>query len=385
MEKVFINPDTGKEWLIEVNGHTVRSCLNHGKIKEAVYDSDFDTKNKTAQAIMEKMRKGFVYRDSNAGFGEARCHQFVGKAYNGFLPIAASVARDDFYITRIVGDFEDEVLYHFDENGHVMERVSLGAGRMTYKQVLCADGKLLMNNSYLIERYLPESGEIVPFANHRDSMNSMLDSKENLALWYTGEKIVVFDFKNHAEVWSEEVQCQKTGEHFKTYYCEGLLSPQQTRAAYRTEQRGYVIVDLRSSEKVFIENNGWHPFFSPDDEFFSVGGKFYVCATGKETENPFPFSVRPDLTYYSTCTVKTNGRLMAVQQSNGGKKPVEIWDYGSGKLLTEIDDLLTVKKCCFEFSKSNLILHTDYGVVSVYDCIMADIHDLVPKKCEKNF
>ena len=34
-----------------------------------------------------------------------------------FMPLAASPARDDFFLTRVVGDFEDETLYHFDGSG----------------------------------------------------------------------------------------------------------------------------------------------------------------------------------------------------------------------------------------------------------------------------
>lgn len=254
IEKTFINPDTGKEWWIEIDGHKVRHCLNHGKIKEDTYDSDFDTKNRAARTILEKMRKGFVYQNPNAAFDEAKCHQFVGKYYNGFMPIAAATTRDDFYITRIMGDFEDEILYHFDINCNITEKVSLGAKRMTYKQVLCANDTILMDNSYLIECYSPKTGGIVPFANQKDSMQSMLDSKEDLALWYTGKKNIVFDFNKNQEVWSEEVKCHKTGKHYKTYYCDSLISPKQTRAAYRTEERGYVIVDLKSFKKVLIEN-----------------------------------------------------------------------------------------------------------------------------------
>ena len=369
-KKIFINPDTFKEWWIEIEDHNVKSCLNNGKIKEVICESDYDVKDKASKIIMEKMRKGFIYQNPEAIFGEAKCYQFVGKHYNGFMPIAASISREDFFITRIVGDFEDEVLYHFDENGNVIEKQSLGEKRMTYKQVLCADQTILMDNSYLIEQLSLDNGEITPFANQKDSLKSMLDSKQEITLWYTGEEIIVYDFYHQKKVWSEKVNCQKTGKPFKTYYCDGMISPNQTKIAYHTEENGYVLVDLKSAEKIFIENSGWHPFFSPDDQFFSVGSRFYICENGKETHNPFTFEIKQNLTYYDTCTVKTNGKLMAVQQSKGGNAPIEIWDYYSGKLLTKIEDILTIKKVCFEFTKSNLVLHTDYGAVNIYNCTL---------------
>lgn len=110
LKKTFINLETGKEWHIEVAGHQVRSRLGNGRIKENVYDSDYDTENKSAQEIMAKMRKGFIYQNADVSFGEAQFHTFVGKSYTGFMPIGASVMKDDFYITRVVGNFEDELL-----------------------------------------------------------------------------------------------------------------------------------------------------------------------------------------------------------------------------------------------------------------------------------
>ena len=49
--------------------------------------------------------------------GRRRCHRFVGKDSNGFMPLATTLTRDDFFLTRVVGDFEDETLYHFDGSG----------------------------------------------------------------------------------------------------------------------------------------------------------------------------------------------------------------------------------------------------------------------------
>lgn len=34
MERVFINPITNKQWQLEVDGLTIRTCLNGGRVKE---------------------------------------------------------------------------------------------------------------------------------------------------------------------------------------------------------------------------------------------------------------------------------------------------------------------------------------------------------------
>ena len=86
MEKIFLNPVTNKQWRIEIDGHTIRTCLNGGKVKEILCDSVFQVKSKTASAMMSQMRKGFVYQNPDAAVGQARCHRFVGKDSNGFMP-----------------------------------------------------------------------------------------------------------------------------------------------------------------------------------------------------------------------------------------------------------------------------------------------------------
>ena len=50
------------------------------------------------------------------------------------MPLATTLTRDDFFLTRVAGDFEDEILYHFDGCGEILETVSLGAKRMTYEK-----------------------------------------------------------------------------------------------------------------------------------------------------------------------------------------------------------------------------------------------------------
>ena len=54
IEKTFLNPATNKQWRIEIDGHTVRTCLNGGKVKEILCDSAFQVKSKAASATEEQ-------------------------------------------------------------------------------------------------------------------------------------------------------------------------------------------------------------------------------------------------------------------------------------------------------------------------------------------
>ena len=60
IEKTFLNPATNKQWRIEIDGHTIRTCLNGGKVKEILCDSAFQVKSKAASAMMGQMRKGLL-------------------------------------------------------------------------------------------------------------------------------------------------------------------------------------------------------------------------------------------------------------------------------------------------------------------------------------
>ena len=87
----------------------------------------------------------------------------------------------------------------------------------------------------------------------------MLDVSGDLALWYTGEEIVVFDFGQGTAVWREAVKCKKSKDPNFAYYCFGMLSPRQSKAAYRVTEGEYVLVDLKSAQKVVIPNEAGIP------------------------------------------------------------------------------------------------------------------------------
>lgn len=54
IERTFINPATDKQWRIEIDGYTIRTCLNGGKVKEILCDSAFQVKSKAASATEEQ-------------------------------------------------------------------------------------------------------------------------------------------------------------------------------------------------------------------------------------------------------------------------------------------------------------------------------------------
>lgn len=130
----LVHPVTKKEWCIEIDGNMIRSRLGTGKIciQEVDASSYSPPFYKAIQLVMAKLRKGFIYYNPEAKAGEAICHRFVGRSHTGFMPIATASDRDDFYVTRVVGDFEDEILVHYSAQGEVLSIKSLGAHSLTF-------------------------------------------------------------------------------------------------------------------------------------------------------------------------------------------------------------------------------------------------------------
>jgi hypothetical protein len=86
MEKISSTPLQISSGGLEIDGHTIRTCLNGGKVKEILCDSAFQVKSKAASAMMSQMRKGIVYQNPDAAVGQARCHRFVARTATALCP-----------------------------------------------------------------------------------------------------------------------------------------------------------------------------------------------------------------------------------------------------------------------------------------------------------
>lgn len=156
-EMTLFHPDTEKYWQITVEGNNICTCLNHGKekIKEEKYPEE-----KAIQAVMAQFRKGFLYSNPGAQVWEPVMHRYVNNIYTGFMPIASRPDREDFYILRTEGSFEDEIIYHYDGAGHLLSTCRLGAKRLTFDAIMESDGTLYLNNDHHIEHFYPDQGRL---------------------------------------------------------------------------------------------------------------------------------------------------------------------------------------------------------------------------------
>lgn len=366
MKKIFTHVQTKKEWWIEVDDNCFRTCLNNGKVKETICTSDYDLQNQSIRAIMAKMRKGFVYSNPNAGFAKAIAHVFISTAYTGFMPIAARTDKDDFYICRTIGQFEDEVLYYFGKNGKLLSQTSLGAGRLTLQQVWNLNDTLYLNNNHQIECFTPETGTLDKITEYsKGCFISMLDAKGVYTLYYNYNKkeIVVYELTKNQCVWSKVIDYQGISEPDSNNYKVTRLSETGNMVLYKPETGTYVLVDLDSKKEIIIKNDAEYCFFSPDDQYFNIGETTYETKTGNIViNNPFPFDVAN-----GKVEVTTRGSIMAIRYV-GFRAPIQLWDYNTSQLLATVDDPFIVRRAEFAFTKGAFILHTDYGVLSIYNC-----------------
>ena len=178
-----------KTWRIEIEGESeesrttiIRTCFNHGRTTEKVVEGTrYDRNKQYIQKIMGQLRKGYRYRNLDANKWEPCFHGYVGRGYTGFMPIAASKTRSDFYLIRVKGDFEDEILFHYDENGNLLDQDRLGAKRLTYRAHMDDDSSLILHSLIHLEKifevYDPDTKRLERIED--DRITHLFDQKDD--------------------------------------------------------------------------------------------------------------------------------------------------------------------------------------------------------------
>lgn len=187
-----------KIWSIELEAESeksetavFRTCFQHGKVTERIFHgTPFDRKRQYIQMIMKQLRKGYVYQNPDADEWEPLFHGYVDKTYTGFMPIVTNKNRSDFYVIRVKGDFEDEILYHYDENGNLLDQSSLGAKRLTYRGRI-RDDRLIVLQERNFEIYDPDTKKLEMIegdgATHRlDKKGDHSDAWNGIQVDYLG-------------------------------------------------------------------------------------------------------------------------------------------------------------------------------------------------------
>ncbi len=367
--KTFINPKTKKIWQIEITDTGFLTCLNHGKVKETVCKNDFDIRSKSAGAMRAQMKKGFVYQNSEAAPFEPISQVFVTDSNTGFMPIGANKFQDDFYVVGVEKDFVDEYVLHMMPTGEIVNKFSLGERRLSYNVVLQGKEQLYMNNSYRLECLEPATGELHFFSDTLNSQRMILDGNGELVLYYDGEKLVLSD--GETSIWEKAISFERNDAHHFSYYCFGTLSGDGRYILYRCSAEGYCLVDVVAKTEQLIENKALIAFFLWNNEYVAIGDKYYSVKDAAVQDKellPVPLPYKTD---YPTKNIGVifNGKYMAVRENCWEmipKKGVQIWDCEKMKLLTTIQDEFIIKDISMAFAGKNLVIFSDYGVVSVY-------------------
>ena len=367
--KTFINKKNKKIWQIEITDTGFLTCLNHGKVKETVCKNEFDIRSKSASAMRTQMKKGFIYQNSEAAAFEPISQVWVTDSYTGFMPIGANKLQDNFYVVGVEKEFVDEYVLHMMPTGEIVNKFSLGEQRLSYNVVLQGKEQLYMNNSYRLEHLNTLSGELTMLSDTLNSQRMILDGNGKLVLYYDGEKLVLSD--GEISVWEKAISFEKNDTHHFSYYCFGTISGNGRYILYRCSAEGYYLVDVTEKTEHLIENEALIAFFLWNSEYVAIGDKYYsVKDASVQNEELLPFPL-PYKTQYPTKNIGviSNGKYMAVRENCWEmipKKGVQIWDCEKMELLATIRDEFIVKDFSMAFAGKNLVIFSDYGVVSVY-------------------
>lgn len=363
-EKILINPETEKEWWISIDGACIRTSLNHRKIKEQIIEQR--TEDKAIQLLCAQLRKGYLYYNPHANFSEPILHQFLDRAYTGAMPLAARPDTNEFYAIRTIGNFEDEILYHFGENGRLLHEYHLGSKRNTYQAVWAADGTLYFDNGHHIERFAASENKTIELGGPTNRVDSTLDSKGDHVMWCADNEIVVIHSHSNREVFRKSIVCQPVETLLEKYYCFAKLSPTGKQLLYRIESEFCHVVDLKTGkESVYPAADGYY-FFSPDEKYLYMCERVFDLTTGLEIKIPPAPFVCPTNGYAKGCTgtILETKKVLAASYNN---MAFTIWNFDTNKAIATICDNFIVRNANYALTKDWGVVHTDYGVLSIYN------------------
>ncbi|MGN0293536.1 MAG: hypothetical protein ACI4D3_05975 [Lachnospiraceae bacterium] len=125
------------------------------------------------------------------------------------------------------------------------------------------------------------------------------------------------------------------------------------------------MVNLISPKEIFIKDTGDYPFFSPDDLYINIGGATYCTDNGNRVFNPFYFNIPKNLSKFDTYDVAVKDSIMAVRYKSK-KSPLQIREYKNPQLLATINNNYAARAYNFAFTKNNLVLYSDTGIITIY-------------------
>lgn len=364
MVYVFTNPETGKEWKFEIEGNILKTYSKY-RTYEKTCESEEEATIKIQKEIKSHLRKGFVYTNPSAQWGDIRARFHVPGMYTGFMPLITRKDRDDFYLICIERD-DVEYLYHFTENGTLLRKYPLGKDRFSYRAVWNKNDTIFLDNDYQIDCFLPDRDQIEIVTPTQNFLQSMLDARGDYTLWFTGKELVVYNLLKEECVWKKEIVCQENDSVDHDYYHMAFFSETGNLFAYRIEAAGYHVVNLVSAKEIFIEDSGDYSFFSPDDCYINIGGRTYSTHDGSNVFNPFRFAIRRDVSRFDRYHVLVRGALMAVRFDHRREFSIQIREYGNPQPLGTVENFFAVTNYNLAFTKNNLVVYSDLGIITVY-------------------
>ncbi|WMT39036.1 hypothetical protein RE628_16065 [Paenibacillus sp. D2_2] len=363
MRRVFQDSNSHKTWEIVCDGDRVVTSNNGGKPREKLFDDPGQAAKYAKKEMWSKLKKGFIYRNTEATPGTPLFQLYIGAGYTGFMPLAAVPDTNQFYAGYVVGEFEKEEIYHLDEHGRKQLSWELAGNHLIYDMYYCLEaGELLINDSHQISG-LVIGGSIrsyTTFTYH----NSTLSLSGNRGLWYDGAQLVMTDLLKQECLYQTEVTPELVNGH-SPQLC-AALSRNGRFMAYCTHPDDIIICDIKTGSAHSITKSISAMTAAMD---FSADGRYLFT---QEQYGSWELACYDMNTLIRRSEWKTEHvRSFAVHST---KPLLAVYTYGKVELyhteswqrILEFKPEYIVKNCKLVFTRDYLALYSDYGCISLY-------------------
>ncbi|AZS15905.1 hypothetical protein [Paenibacillus lutimineralis] len=363
MRRIFQNSHSHKTWEIDYDGNRVVMSNNGGKPREKLFVDSGQAAKYAEKEMWSKLKKGFIYRNSEAAPGTPLFHLYIGAGYTGFMPLAAIADTNQFYAGYVVGQFEKEEIYHLDEHGQKQVTWELAGNHLIYDMFYCLEaGKLLINDSHKISGISMDGSvrSYTSFTYH----NSTLSLSGNRGLWYDGSHLLMTDLLTQERLYRTEATPEIVNGH-SPQLC-AALSRDGRLMAYCTHPDDIIICDMETGSAHSIAKDisamTTAMDFSADNRYLFTQEQYGSWELACYDMNTLTRRSEWKTDHVRSFAVHPTKPLLAI--FSFGK--VQLYHTESWQRILEFKPEHVVKNCKLVFTKDYLALYSDYGCISLY-------------------
>ena len=369
--KSLINLANGDRINLRVQGQILISeSIKNGKTRQT--QKEFASAGEAQKACVKKewesLKKGYVLRDENANFAQARLHVYIGGGYSGALSFASM--RDEIYVYKSGGQKDggnpSDILLRLDRSGAIKEQIALPKPLAWHAEHV--DENLLLDLDHEIYIFEPKGAkfrEILAEQNLKRSSEiaSFICASNGVAVFGMFGQIFTFCEGKISKI--GEYKCSE--KSYTPILC-AALNADASMLALCTKENELQILNAKNGEilsEVRAEFGALDKICFLDEKTLLVRkyleNKLFCVDIKSAKVSKQPWIKDEYLRASEFCLDSKAGKLVVIDQSRAYAANLK-----SGDVMAEFTLDHVVKSCEAKFIDGKLAVRTDYGCFSLY-------------------